>query len=287
MIIQTLLLWALAGKKEGQGCGFPFDHPHWVFYQRLLTVDALLRQYSEAGLFRSHKAKKLYATVCRELLLVVGDVSLKKAVEAMHRKVAVFAGLRAAMRLTLPENKQGLNDGDQPVDIKVIEHAVSDFRDRLRRNNRLMKDRGYRRMVEQIEKYWNMLFCDPIVAETKAGRILIQPQRTNNLAERFFRALLRMHRKKNGFEAMGRAFAAMLAETPLVMNLRNKAFMEILLDGKENLAECFADVDAATVRQELNRLKLGEDLGCAAIRKVIAMPTFLKSVTSLVLRQVA
>ena len=96
-----------------------------------------------------------------------------------------------------------------------------------------------------------------------------------------------MHRKKNGFEAMGRAFAAMLAETPLVMNLRNKAFMEILLDGKENLAECFADVDAATVRQELNRLKLGEDLGCAAIRKVIAMPTFLKSVTSLVLRQVA
>ena len=105
--------------------------------------------------------------------------------------------------------------------------------------------------------------------------------------ERFFRALLRIHRKKNGFEAICRVFAAMLAATPLVMNLRNKAFMEILLDGKEDLPECFADVDAAAVRQELNRLKLGEGLGCAPIRKVIAMPTFLKSLTDLVLRQAA
>lgn len=287
MTVQTLLLWALSGKKQGQGCGFPFDHPHLVFYHRLLTVDALLRKYSEAGLFTSNKAKKLYASVSRELLVVIRDVSLKKAVEAMQRKVAVFARLRAAMRLTLPENKRGLNDGSQPADIKVIENAVSNFRDHLCKNDRLMKDKGYRKMIEQIEKYWSMLFCDPIVVETKAGRILIQPQRTNNLIERFFRALLRIHRKKNGFGAMCRVLVAMLADTPLVMNLRNKAFMEILLDGKENLAECFADIDAAAVRQELNKLKLGEDLGCAAIRKVIGMPTFLKSLTDLVLRQAA
>ncbi len=287
MTVQTLLLWALSAKKQGQGCGFPFDHPHLVFYQRLLTVDALLRQYSEAGLFTSNKAKKLHRAVSRELLLVTGDVSLKKAAEAMQRKVAVFARLRAAMRLTLPENKRALNDGSQPADMKVIEKAVRNFRDRMCKNDKLMRDKGYRKMIEQIEKYWNMLFCDPIIVETNAGRILIQPQRTNNLIERFFRALLRIHRRKNGFGAMCRVFAAMLADTPLVMNLRNKAFMEILLDGKENLAECFADVDAAAVRQELNRLRLGEDLGCAAIRKVIAMPTFLRSLTDLVFRQAA
>ena len=56
---------------------------------------------------------------------------------------------------------------------------------------------------------------------------------------------------------------------------------------KENLAESFAEVDAAAVRQELNRLKLGEGLGCAPIWKAIAMPTFLKSLTDLVLRQAA
>jgi len=39
---------------------------------------------------------------------------------------------------------------------------------------------------------------------------------------------------------MHRALQAMLADTPLVKNLDNSDYMQILLDGKENLAELFA-----------------------------------------------
>jgi hypothetical protein len=35
----------------------------------------------------------------------------------------------------------------------------------------------------------------------------------------------------------------MLPETPLIKNLENPEYMEILLDGKSNLEELFADLD--------------------------------------------
>ena len=108
-------------------------------------------------------------------------------------------------------------------------------------------------MIGQINKYWNMLSCDPIVVEAKAGKIIIQPQRTNNILEQFFRTLMRTYCKKNGFQAMERALKSMLKDTPLVMNLRNKDFMEIFLNGKRDLAQRFADVIAEIVLRQMRR----------------------------------
>ena len=52
---------------------------------------------------------------------------------------------------------------------------------------------------------------------------------------------------------MERALKAMLKNTPLVMNLINKNFMDILLSDKRELAQRFTDVDAEVVRQQMNR----------------------------------
>ncbi|MCK5570884.1 MAG: hypothetical protein KAJ15_14275, partial [Spirochaetes bacterium] len=103
---------------------------------------------------------------------------------------------------------------------------------------------------QQVLRY--ILFRDPIVVEAKAGKIIIQPQRTNNILEQFFRTLMRTYRKKNGFQAMERALKAMLKDTPLVMNLRNKDFMKIFLNGKRDLAQRFADVDAEIVHRQMH-----------------------------------
>ena len=51
--------------------------------------------------------------------------------------------------------------------------------------------------------------------------VLIQPQRTNNVLEQFFRKLIRTYCKKNGFNSMGRVLKTMLPDTPLTMNLKN------------------------------------------------------------------
>ena len=41
----------------------------------------------------------------------------------------------------------------------------------------------------------------------------------------------------------------MLAQTPLVKNLDNPQYMEIILNGKANLAQRFAEIDISQIRE--------------------------------------
>ena len=105
-------------------------------------------------------------------------------------------------------------------------------------------------MVKQIDKYWDKLFADPVEVETPTGKLMIQPQRTNNLMEQSFRFLKRDQRKKNGLHSLTKTLKGMLADTPLVRNLSNPDYVKILLNGKETLASRFADIDIQQVREE-------------------------------------
>ena len=287
LIIHTLLVWALEGKNQGQGCGFPFDQPYLSFYQRLVSAYTLLGKFGKADMCKTAKEKKLYTTIRRDLKPLIRDSVLKSTAARMQEKAAVFSRLRSAMRITLPENKRGLNDNGELCSMKTIEKAVTKFRLRLSRDTNLMKDKAYKRLIGKINEYWDMLFCDPMVIETPAGEILIQPQRTNNLLEQFFRAFMRTYRKKNGFQAVTRVLKAMLEDTPLVMNLRNKDFMDILLDGRQNIGERFADIDADIVRTQMNKSTGNEYPVSIKLKKIISAPTFLEYLTSLIDRKVS
>ncbi len=50
----------------------------------------------------------------------------------------------------------------------------------------------------------NFIFADPLTVQTHAGPLLIQPQRTNNILEQFFRNLKRAHRRHSGNASAGR-----------------------------------------------------------------------------------
>ena len=277
MVLRSLIDWVLKSKNQGQGHGFPFDQTYLVFYQRLVRIHTLLGRLSQAGLFKGKREKRLYDTIRRDLQPVMRDSELKKAAAPMQEKVNVFALLRAAMRITLSDNKRGLNDNGELCDMKTIEKEVTKFMRRLSKDKKSMQDKAYQKMLGQIKKYWEKLFCDPIVVETKAGKIIIQPQRTNNILEQFFRSLMRTYRKKNGFQAMERALKAMLKDTPLVMNLRNKDFMDILLCGKKDLAQRFADVDAEEVRKQIRKSTGNDSSVSAKLKKIISSPTFPES----------
>ncbi|MCF6335235.1 MAG: transposase [Spirochaetales bacterium] len=282
MIIHTLLMWVLDGKHQGQGRGFPFDQPYLIFYQRLITAYTLLSQFAKSDLCGTVKEKKLVNTIRHDLQSVIRDSVLKKASINMLDKVNVFSSLRSAMRITLPETGHGLNDDGELCSMKTIERAVTKFSCQLFKDKKRMKDKAYQKLISQIDKYSELLFCDPIVVETKAGEIIIQPQRTNNLLEQFFRTLMRTYRKKNGFQAVARILKAMLKDTPLVMNLRNKDFMEVLLDGKKNLAERFADIDSEIVREQLRKSTGTEYPVSAKLKKIISTPMFPETLRLLI-----
>ena len=153
------------------------------------------------------------------------------------------------MRIARVSHHQGLNDEGND-DFKTIESRVKRFRHSAKIIALSSSDTSYRKMVNQIDRYWKQLFADPIEAQTPVGKIIIQPQRTNNLLEQSFRFLKRDSRKRNGQHSLNKTLKGMLADTPLVRNLSNPDYLSILLKGSKTLAERFAAIDIQQVRQE-------------------------------------
>ena len=110
--------------------------------------------------------------------------------------------------------------------------------------------------------------------QTPHGPLRIQPQRTNNILERFFRDLRRGERRKSGHNSLSKFLQSMIADMPLVKNLQNPAYTNVLLNGQPNLEACFAQMDIETLRQELLTAQSWPDRVPAKIRQLVNTPTF-------------
>ncbi len=249
----SLILWALDGKKQGNGYGFPFDRPYLTFYQRLQILYAECDKLQKIYLGDNFRDNKPFDKICDLLHSSMQDTILRTTALEMQEKASVFDKLRDAMRIADPEQNHGINDDGGDIDIKTIEAEVKKFRHWLLHGEFFSKNESYQKMIDQIDKYWQRLFADPITVNTPRGKITIQPQRTNNILERFFRDIKRKYRKKSGTNSMSNTLKAMLADTPLVKNLKNQEYLNIILNGKATLEERFAEIDAKIVREELRK----------------------------------
>jgi len=264
----VLIYWALDGKKQGNGYGFPFDKPHFKFYQRLCTVYATVQKL-EAGLSPGQPENaKMANYLIKDLHSLVENVGLKEAVEEFSEKNEVFERLRLAMRITGTDSKEGLNDaGDQ--DMKTIKQGVVDFKKQMVSSPMYKEDKVYQKMIGQIDKYWDKLFTDPITLKTPNGEITVQPQRTNNILEQFFRLLKRNHKRTSGSNSMEHKLRSMFADTLLVKNLDNPEYIDIVLGDKASLAECFAEIEHGHVQEEFKRAGKSENKIPAKIKHTI------------------
>ena len=127
-------------------------------------------------------------------------------------------------------------------------------------------------MLKQMDKYWDKLFADPIAVNTPNGQLTIQPQRTNNILERFFRDFKRSNRKKSGTVSLNRTLISILADTPLVKNLDNPDYMEIMLDGCNTLEERFEKIDSRMVLKKLDAEKKNNERISPEVKKIIRRP---------------
>ena len=270
----SLIQWALEGKTQGEGYGFPFDRPHVQFAKRLRVLGRGLEQIKDIHL-RGQWAdnKPLFKLSC-ELKKVSADEGLQKMLTTIDPKIEVFDQLRSAMRVAEAGGAAGLNSGSRPAAMGPIQKAVEQFRQELTSRSDYDSTAHWQAVVKQIDKYRNKLFADPIVVPTRNGALLIQPQRTNNLMERFFRDWRRGARRRTGHNSISRFLQSMLADTPLVRNLQNLRYLEILLDGQATLEERFAQIDVETVRTELQAAQISVEKVPSKIRHLIAVPTF-------------
>ena len=238
----VLALWVLQGKHSGDGYGFPFDRPLLEFAHRLLDLDRRLPELMGLWPTKSHHDQQVLCTLAMEIRTAATDLALRQAVAQLRWRAQVFDRLRKAMRIAPPGGSNGLNDAGTAEAISSIRHGVEQFRRTLDEDGNLSTDLLCRKMANQIDKYGDKLFADPIDVDTPNGPVTIYPQRTNNILEQFFRGVRRGYRRKTGNNSMCRTLQTMLADTPLIKNLDNPDYMEILLDGKATLEELFAEL---------------------------------------------
>ena len=278
----SLILWTLEGMKEGEGYGFPFDRPHLSFAKRLRIMFEHIDRFKEIELRENWRDNKPYYRLFHKIKAIMKNQVLWNAVDAIESKIHVFEKLRAAMRIAPVKGRKGLNHNGMNVKIKTIEQGVKSFCDWLVKKNKKEDKREYKKMLSQIDKYWEKLFSDPITVNTPAGTFEIQPQRTNNILEQFFRCFKRGHRRKTGRTSLGPVFRAMLAETPLVKNLENAQYMEMLLGDKSNLEEVFATIEIATIREQLQEAHLVANRVPAKIKRIISQADYPEKIAALI-----
>jgi len=233
----------------------------------LKKIHCLLGNIKDIPLRDKAKDNRPFIQVQKLLEEVLADKQLDESAANMEAKVKVFDKLRKALRIALPEGKNGLNDDGDEKDIKTIEKQVTDFRDWLVSDEK--RKETYLKMIEQLDKYWQKLFADPLIVNTPEGQIIIAPQRTNNILERFFRGEKRRGRKKSGTASLNKTLKAILADTPLVRNLENDEYHKIILNGCSTLAERFAQIDDKTVREQLRQAEKNHEKISPEVKSIV------------------
>ena len=262
----VMIHWALDTTGQLEGYGFPFDCPHLVFYQRLKIL------YNSVVTADHTQFDKRFFTLERPLNKIINDQQLKSSARQIEKKMTTFKQLRQALSITVLQNTKGLNDDGEGTDIKSIAEKVKLFRDKVMADKTQSQMKSYQKMIKQIDKYWDKLFADPITVETSSGQVAIQPQRTNNILERFFRDLKRRNRKRSGTISLNKRLKSMLADTPLIKNLDNPDYMRIILDGNETLEERFEKIDSCMVTEKLKLEQKTYGKISPEVRKIIQCP---------------
>ena len=200
---------------------------------------------------------------------------------AIDLKIEVFDRLRGAMRIAQAGEATGLNSGSSPLAMGPIQKAVEHFHQEVTSRADYASTPHWQALIGQIHKYKDKLFADPITVRTPSGTRRLQPQRTNNLMERFFRDFRRGVRRRSGHNSISRLLQSMIADTPLVRNLENPRYLKILLNGHATLEERFAQIDAQTVREELRAVQGSLEKVPPQIRQLIALPAFPEAICRL------
>jgi len=225
---------------------------------------------------------KIITKITDDLMPLVNDIECKEAFQKLTEKEKVFDKLRQALSIALPATTDGLNDNGEDVEINTIESKVKDFKEWALLEEYYHKNNDYQKMINQIDKYWDKLFSDPIIISSSDGDSFVQPQRTNNILEQFFRGIRRAHRRTTGNNSMCKKLQSMFADTPLIKNLDNPDYMKVILNGANSLEEKFAEIDYKKVIVKMNDARKVESKIPNKIKKFIRKDDTMKKLLYLI-----
>ena len=248
-IAAGLAEWILSAKAEGTGRGFPYDLPHLIFCLRTHQALEILDRDILPGLTgRTPRGEKLLLRLRGILHCFLKSRKLARAIRQIQENNGVFVRLRDALRLAVKGAARGINDEriyQSPEEVREAEEAVTRLRDELRHEleARLPPQvkKSIKIVLRHLDKYWDGLFGHCLHISDDGQRYLMV-QRTNNLAECFFRGIKRVMRRITGKKKLNREVDALPGHALLVFNLKNSKYVELVCGSLERLPEAFADL---------------------------------------------
>lgn len=277
--LYTVIEWILDWKSESNGYGFPFDRPHVNLFLRirkaLIVINAIADIETVAHAKTGQRLKALFAEITE-------DPALRNAIDEIENEIKVFDKLRDAMRIAPHGGKNGLNDTGDDIDIRTIASKVDEFETEIEAEHKILQQKKGVRFIKQIDRYREKLFADPITVETANGTKIIQPQRTNNLMEQMFRDFTRDNKRKTGVDSTGRTIQAMVDDTPLIRNLKNEQYKEMIIGDKKNISEVFAEIDISEVRKKMKEHNLCNEKIPPKIKSLLSKNNLLDLLSNVV-----
>ena len=262
VLAHLLIEWIQDYSSELDGYGFPFDRANLALAGRMNKAYQYLRSFNLKPEDRLYKIKNYL-----EEVLTIDFMNL---VEKLEKKACHFDMLREIMRLALPFEKRGLNDDGKAVDMSEMKTKFEKFIAMKETEDAAITDPGYKKMLSQLVTYKDQLFTTGVeVIDRQGKKSHMQPERTNNCMERFFRDEKRGVRKRTGCKSISSVLKTMIAETPYVKNLENKEYLKVILNGKATLAERFAEIDSKDVRKALKKHEEEQDRLRPQVKKII------------------
>jgi hypothetical protein len=263
--------WVFADSQQGQGYGFPFDRPLFALARRAMDVDEYLQDLKNLHLSDQWQDNLPFHNLGLDLRDLVADRAVEHALDRLQTDCQIFDQMRQALHIApITPKSQGLNHAGEQVQMDTLQFQVNAWVAQIRARPDFLSTPRFQKMIDQIDRYDSKLFAAPLLVSTPQGPRTIQPQRTNNIMERFFRDFKRDCRRKTGAQALGRTLRTMLADTPLVKNLKNPEYLKILLNDQPTLEALFAQIEPATVRKELKIANQNSEKVPRALKEFIA-----------------
>ena len=241
--------WILSAPAEGRGRPFPFELPHLSFYRRATRALGILDQDIVPQLTGcTPRGEKLLFLLRGILHTFLRSAVLARVDRELQEINAVFHRLRDALRLGAQDTGHGMKEEStykSPEEVQQAEEALTRLRQEFRRDQEGDPSPARRKPVEiilrHLDKYWDGLFghCLPL---PDAHHRYIMVQRTNNMAERFFRGVKRFARRVTGKKRLNREVDAFPSHMLLVFNLKTPKYVEMVCGSLDRLPEAFAQL---------------------------------------------
>jgi hypothetical protein len=275
--------WILAAAAGGSGRPFPYDLPHLALYLRAQRAREVLDQRILEHLKgRTPRGEKLLYRLRGILHIFLKSRALSRIARELEEANSIFIRLRAALRLGAAEPAHGMNeDGTyrSPEEMRQAEEALERLKEELRRENGSEASPTQRIAIKivlsHMEKYWDGLFGHFLPLPDTDRHLIIQ--RTNNIAERFFRSVKRFGRRTTGKRRLNREVDAFSDQMLLVFNLKTPEYVEMICGSLDRLHEAFADLAR---RGKLPRRSRSRSARLILDRKKLRHPDFPAYATS-------